>query len=77
MPIRLTQVQSRIPSQPPVLAVGDFQQRAEDRRLGGGADLQGLVRKRAGESESGEIQMTCANRIGMHQSMVPALMLAS
>jgi len=53
MPIRLTQVHVRIPIQPPVLADGNFRQLAEDRRLGGGADLQGLVRKRAGASESG------------------------
>ncbi len=69
MPIRLAQVQVCVPIQPPALADGDFRQRAEDRRLGAGADLQGLVRKRAGASESGEIQMTCANRIGKSYSI--------
>ena len=59
----------RVPIQPPVLADGDFRQRAEDRRPGGVADLQRLVRKRAGASESGEIQMTFANRIGMDRSI--------
>jgi hypothetical protein len=41
------------------------QLRAEDRRPGGGADLQELLRKHAVASESGEIPKTCANRIGM------------
>ena len=53
MPIRLTQVDVRIPIQPPVLAEANVRQLAEDRRLGGGADLQGLVGKRADTSESG------------------------
>jgi len=45
----------RVFIQPPVLADGVFQQRAEDRRQGCGTDLPGLVRGRAGTSESGEI----------------------
>jgi hypothetical protein len=49
----------------PVLADGDFRQQAEDCCPGGDADLHGIVRKHAGASESGDIQMICANRIGM------------
>jgi hypothetical protein len=44
----------RVSIQPPVLADGVFQQRAEDRRQGCRTDLPGLVRGRAGTSESGE-----------------------
>jgi hypothetical protein len=40
MPIRLIQVQVRVP----VLADGDFRQRAADRRPDGGADLQDMYK---------------------------------
>jgi hypothetical protein len=55
----------RVPIQSPVLANGNFRQRAEDRCLSGGADLQEFVRKGAGASEFSKIQTTCANRIGV------------
>ncbi len=42
---------------------GGFRQRAEDRRPDVGAELMGLVQGQASASESGEIQIPCANRI--------------
>ncbi len=47
MPIRLAQVQVRVPSQPSILADGVFSQHAEDCRSSGAADLQGFLRGRA------------------------------
>ena len=66
MPIRLAQAQVRNP----VLAGDDLRQRAENRGLVGGVDLQQLVQKRLGVAESGENQVTCANRIGMDRSIL-------
>ena len=54
-----------VPFQPPVLADGGFQQRAEDRGPSEGADLHGFLRRRAGAYESCGIRRACANRIGM------------